>query len=235
MCVLLVHHRVRADAPVVLLANRDEAYARPFEPPSRWPGGAGIVAPRDALAGGTWLGVNARGLVAAITNRPTKSPVPGLRSRGLLVADLLARGDAAEARAWLSGHLARERYNPFNLLLLDRARAFALERAPEAAAWSDVSRGTHVLTNLHDLDAFEVPPQGRARAGEPLGDLVSRLETLAADRTTPLPGDHRICKVGRSRGTVCSAVLALPADAGAPPAFRFAAGPPHATPFRDAI
>jgi hypothetical protein len=32
---------------------------------------------------------------------------------------------------------------------------------------------------------------------------------------------------------VCSAVLAVPADTRAAATFRFAAGPPHTTPFRD--
>ena len=234
MCVLLVHHRVREDAPVVLLANRDEDYARAFDPPTRWPGPAGVVAPRDQRAGGTWLGTNASGLVAAITNRPTKSPRRGVRSRGLLTADVLARTDAADARRWLSGHLRATTYDPFNLMVLDRAAGFVVHHGAAGADWTNLAPGAHVLTNLHDLDVAPVPAEGLPREGETLASLLARLERLAADRETPLPGDHRICKVGRTRGTVCSAVLALPQDARAPTVFRFAAGPPHVTPFRDA-
>jgi hypothetical protein len=105
----------------------------------------------------------------------------------------------------------------------DRERSTRVALAP----------GVHVLTNHHDLDVAPVPDEGAPRDGEPLPALVARLEHLAGDRTTPLPGDHRICKVGRVRGTVCSAVLALPADPVARPLFRFAAGPPHETPFLD--
>ncbi len=234
MCLLLVHHRVRADWPVILLANRDEDYDRAFDPPSRWPGPDGIVAPRDRRAGGTWLGVNARGLVAAITNRPAPTPGRGVRSRGLLVADVLRSPDAASARRWLEAHLADGlvgRYDPFNLLVLDRERGFVLHQEPSDPVLQPISPGAHVLTNLHDLDVAPVPPASTPRPGEPVADLLARLERVAGDRETPLPGDHRICRVGRTRGTVCSAILALPADPAAPPLLRFAAGPPHATPF----
>jgi uncharacterized protein with NRDE domain len=232
VCVLLVHHRLRDDAPVVLLANRDEDHARAFDPPFPWPGPAGIVAPRDRTAGGTWLGVNPHGLVVAITNRPAP-PRPGLRSRGLLVADALAHESATRASAWLEGHLAQERYAPFNLLVVDRGAGFVLHHEAEVSRRQDLSPGVHVLTNHHDLDVAPVPEEGRPKPRESLERLLARLEALAGDRTTPLPGDHRICKVGRTRGTVCSAVLAVRSDPAARPAFRFAAGPPHATPFYD--
>jgi uncharacterized protein with NRDE domain len=234
VCVLLVHHRVRSDAPIVLLANRDEAYDRAFDPPALRPGPAGIVAPRDRAAGGTWLGVNARGLVAAITNRPAK---PGLdvRSRGLLVADVLERDDVPAARAWLDAHLDTVAYDPFNLMVLDRAAGFVLHHEREGSVLVDLSPGVHVLTNLHDLDVAPVPDAGAPRAGEPLAHLLARLERLAGDTTTPLPGDHRIDKRGPVRGTVCSAVLAVPAETGARPTFRFANGPPDTTPFRRVI
>jgi hypothetical protein len=245
MCVLLVHLAVRDDAPVVLLANRDEAFARAFDPPTLRPGPEGIVSPRDRTAGGTWLGTNRWGLVVAITNRPAPPAPPDTRSRGLLVSDLLKRRSAEEARTWLAGHLAKNRYAPFNLMLLDRTRGLAVHHGADPAelrkgrtvAAAGIGRslapGVHVLTNLHDLDVAPVPPEGAARPGEPLSDLVARLERLAGDRTTPLPGDHRICKVGRTRGTVCSAVVVVPTDPARPPRMRFAAGPPHVTPFVD--
>jgi hypothetical protein len=235
VCLLLVHHRVRDDAPLVLLANRDESYDRAFTPPVRWPGPDGVLAPRDVRGGGTWLGVNAQGLVVAITNRPSGEPPRDARSRGLLVADALRCADAERARAALEPAIRAERYGPFNLLLLDRERAFALEDAPAAPRWTALSVGVHVVTNLHDLDSFGVPAGGEAKAGEPFRDTLRRLESLATSREPTLPGGHAICKVGRDRGTVCSAVIALPADRSAPPTFRFAAGPPHVTPFRDAF
>jgi len=80
-----------------------------------------------------------------------------------------------------------------------------------------------------------VPAAGAPRRGESLDALVARLEQVAADRETPIPGDHRICKVGRTRGTVCSAVIAVPAGRDERIRFRFAGGPPHTTPFHDVV
>jgi hypothetical protein len=238
VCLLLLHHRTRLDAPVVLLANRDEDFARAFDPPTL-AGPAGVVAPRDRRAGGTWVGVNRAGLVAAITNRPRADGAAappgaspsGARSRGRLTADVLESEDVDHARRFLERHLLANAYEPFNLLVVDRRAGFVLHRGAEGLSWRDVTPGVHVLTNLHDWDVAPVPEPGRPVAGEPLPALVARLERLAGDRVTPLPGEHRICKVGGERGTVCSAVLAVSADASRSALFRFANGPPDRTAF----
>ncbi|ELK45622.1 hypothetical protein D320_21146, partial [Haloferax sp. BAB-2207] len=71
MCTLILAWQVFEDAPVVVAANRDEQLGRPAEPPRRWENGDGpaIVAPRDAEAGGTWVGYNDAGVFVGITNR----------------------------------------------------------------------------------------------------------------------------------------------------------------------
>ena len=101
MCTLIVLHRCVPGSPLVIAANRDEYLDRPATPPAlREDLGAGrVAAPVDERAGGTWLGLNAAGLFAAITNRPTRRPDPTRRSRGLLVLDALAEGDEAAAPA----------------------------------------------------------------------------------------------------------------------------------------
>lgn len=87
------------DWTVFVASNRDEDRSRPSLPPQReLRGGVTVLSPRDLLAGGTWIGVNDRGLVALLTNRsdlPTP-PSPG-RSRGLLVRELLDCRDLASA------------------------------------------------------------------------------------------------------------------------------------------
>lgn len=236
MCFLLLHHRTRPDAPLVLLANRDEWFDRPFEGPTWREPERRVLAPRDLRAGGTWLGVTRSGLLAALTNRREAEPVTGTRSRGLLVEAALAHDDARSARAWALEHLAHEAYAGFHLLLADASEAHVLRHpgaaVPRRPAPHEVVRlppGAHVLTNLHDLDEVAVPPAGAPRATEPLPLVLARLETLATDDRTVLPGDHRILKRGEQRGTVCSAVVAL-ANSGRW-SFRFAAGPPDRVPF----
>ena len=64
-------------------ANRDEFLKRPAAPPSIWE--EGWLAPRDLEAGGTWLGLNPRGLFVGVTNRAGVHRASDRRSRGLLV------------------------------------------------------------------------------------------------------------------------------------------------------
>ena len=98
MCTLIALHRCFPEVPLAIAANRDEYLDRPAEGPAvrHWCG-AEVLAPRDARAGGTWLGINAQGVFSGLTNRPNPNPDPARRSRGLLVADLLAHPSAAAA------------------------------------------------------------------------------------------------------------------------------------------
>jgi hypothetical protein len=239
VCVLLLHHRTRPEWPVVLLANRDEFLDRPFEPPALRDAARGIVAPRDLRAGGTWIGLNGDGNVAAVTNRPGEDARDGTRSRGLLVHDALRERTARAAAERVVADLRATAYAGFHLLLADRDEAFVLRHrgasAPVSPAPGDLrplAPGAHVLTNLHEPDEVAVPAEGEPRAGESLADTLARLERLAADDAPRFPRGHRILKRGRDRGTVCSATIAIPSGRGEPPVFRFADGPPDLVPFR---
>src|SRR5947199_3266361 len=101
--------------------------ARPADPPARhWPDRAEIVAGRDRLAGGSWLGLNDWGVAAAILNRHgSLGPAAGLRSRGELVLEALDHADAVAAAAALS-HLDPAAYRTFNLIVADNCDGFWL-------------------------------------------------------------------------------------------------------------
>src|SRR5262245_19088879 len=96
MCLLAILYRVCDDAPLVVGANREEYYARGGDPPRRLDG-LDAVAGVDPTHGGTWLGVNSRGVLVAVTNRPKTHVVASPRSRGLLARDLLRHNSAVEA------------------------------------------------------------------------------------------------------------------------------------------
>lgn len=160
MCTLIVIHRRVTGAPLVVAANRDEFYARPAEGPALRESASGAtVAPRDVLAGGTWLGLSERGVFAAVTNRRCPDPDPARRSRGLAVADALAAGSAAEAAGRLA-ELPRAAYNPMNLFVADAERAFQLvyEDTPVV---EEVAPGVSVVGNT-DPNALDVPKVARA-------------------------------------------------------------------------
>src|SRR5262245_40317714 len=97
MCLLALLYHAVPGAPVVVGANREEAYARGGTPPQILDGPLRAVAGLDPTAGGTWFGVNERGVVVAVTNRPRSELPRQPRSRGLLTRELLGLPGAAAA------------------------------------------------------------------------------------------------------------------------------------------
>ena len=86
---------------VLIGANRDEMLARAWDAPAEyWPEFPGVVAGRDRTAGGTWLGINRHGMVAAVLNRQgTLGPAAGKKSRGELPLLALAETSLQAAGA----------------------------------------------------------------------------------------------------------------------------------------
>ena len=156
MCLVFVGWRVHPRYPLVVAANRDEYHARPTAPATPWDesgaggpaggGGAGcdaaegrILAGRDLVAGGTWLGVTTDGRFAALTNVGGSTPPgPGAPSRGRLPVAFLRGPLGARAYAREVSREA-ERYSGFNLLLADRD-------------------GVHCVTNRGDERLTELAP-----------------------------------------------------------------------------
>lgn len=162
MCLLLAAWRVHPRYDLVIAANRDEHHARPSQGVHRWPAPPGILAGRDLLAGGTWLGVDQRGRFAAVTNyHETATVAAGQPSRGRLVADYLT-GDAG-AGDWLRG-LEPEgaRFAGFNLLVADGESLWYASNRGEVFARS-LEPGIYGLSN-HQLDT-PWPKIVKARAG----------------------------------------------------------------------
>ncbi len=132
MCTVILAHRVFDDTPILFGANRDEQLDRPSQPPAlRDDGPLATLTPRDLQAGGTWLGVNARGVLVAITNRFGRPADRSRRSRGELVDRALAHETAAQAADAIAA-LAADDYNAFHLLCVDERQALLV--------WSDGAR-----------------------------------------------------------------------------------------------
>lgn len=235
MCTLIVLHRCFADAELVVAANRDEALDRPAEPLAlRVWNGRTVLAPRDARAGGTWLGMNDARLFAALTNRPTARPDPSRRSRGLLVRDALAAPDAAAAAARLSA-LPAGAYNSFNLVVCDREEAFVVvyEEKPDVRR---LAAGAHVIGN-GDPDTRSRPKSARlldeaeaAAAGRPEQALASLARTCRTHRG----GDpfEDTCIHAGPYGTRSSTLLRWGTESAAD-VLRFSSGPPCESDYED--
>jgi hypothetical protein len=130
MCLIAWNWQPDRSTPLLLLANRDEFYARPALPLHWWgpsPNGTEVLAGKDLQGGGTWLGVSRSGRLAALTNyrstQPLRTDTP---SRGELVAAFLhGDQDAPTYLEQLAQHCGD--YNPFNLLVFDGHQLMGLE------------------------------------------------------------------------------------------------------------
>lgn len=118
MCLIVFDWQPQAPIPLILAGNRDEYYARPTQALCQWPDQA-IVAGRDLLAGGTWLGISQQGRLAVLTNYRAlplaRSDTP---SRGQITTAFLA-GNSSAPRFLEDLSRQAQDYNPFNLLLFD--------------------------------------------------------------------------------------------------------------------
>ena len=93
--------------------NRDKSRARvPELPPTRW--SSALIAPRDGLSQGTWIGVMPNGAWACLLNSYEPVNVSERRpSRGLLVPTILAANDPEQRLQSLD----LSNYMPFRLLM----------------------------------------------------------------------------------------------------------------------
>lgn len=217
---------------------------RPWLPPGRhWPDRPETVAGQDQLSGGSWLGVNDHGVVAAVLNRTgSLGPQAGKRSRGELVLEALDHADAREAAEAL-GEIDPHAYRSFNLVIADDREAYWLSARNGALSVElhPVPEGTSIITS-QDMNEPNAPrtrtflPKFRqAPAPEPDSGDWAAWEALMAtcQEDAPPPFDDTMCIVtDRGYGTVSSSLIALPRHApGARTIWRFAAGRPDITPF----
>ena len=200
MCTLALYFQVFLDYPVVVAANRDETLSRPSAAPVVLQHTPWIFGGKDLIAGGTWLGVNEHGLIAGMLNRHTPQPAdPHRRSRGLLSLDAL-QSESARQAATSVRHQAAERYNPFNLLLVDDQEAYILHPVEHTIRVQQLEPGVHLLTNM-DLNDPECPKIARsfqhfqavakkmatvAESPFSIAELFHLLHERLADHATPL-------------------------------------------------
>lgn len=96
MCVIFFAYKVHPEFPLILLANRDEFYDRPTKKARYWEDFPEILAGRDLVGGGTWLGITKTGRFSAVTNYRDPNALTGTVSRGNLVADFLKTDEPSE-------------------------------------------------------------------------------------------------------------------------------------------
>nr|CAA6799846.1 MAG: COG3332 [uncultured Thiotrichaceae bacterium] len=151
MCFALMALGQHADYPFVLVANRDEFYARPALAMHEWDDADGVIAGRDIDSMGSWLAVNKRDRrFALVTNVRDGSPQAAERSRGLLIRDLVD-SELPMNECLNTLQAERQRYAGFNVLAgyLDGAMYYLSNR--NEGEITQLTTGVHGLSNA-ELD-----------------------------------------------------------------------------------
>ncbi|MBK1723503.1 NRDE family protein [Thiocystis violacea] len=225
MCTLIILRRPGHDWPLLLGANRDEMAGRSSRAPARhWDDRPEVVAGLDLEAGGSWLGINDHGVVAAVLNREDSlGRLPGKRSRGELVLEALDHAEADEAARALA-ELDPAAYRPFNLVIADPRMAFWLRHGGDGVIGvRGIEPGLHLLgsTELddpaHPRIARYLPRFQAAAVPDPERDDWRDWRALLADRDAPEAlGPDAAMRLERADGfgTRSSALIALPAFPG---------------------
>lgn len=189
MCTAVILNQAHPDFPVVIAANRDEAYERAARGPELLIDSPRAIGGVDEVRGGTWMGATEAGLVVGVTNQPGDSG-PSPRSRGEVVIEALRRGSRRGVNQLLDA-LDAAAYRPFNLLYGDATGLEVAYVRPAAAIEREpVPAGLHILPNGR-LDSASMPKVTRARelaakvAGLPWPELAAALRGVLADHQRP--------------------------------------------------
>ncbi|MGJ9459236.1 NRDE family protein [Oceanobacillus sp. CF4.6] len=145
MCLINFQLHDHSNYKLVIAANRDEFYERPTEQAHYWKDNPEILAGRDLLLMGTWLGITKSGRFAALTNyRDPKMEEKRKSSRGEIVTDYLQSNKTSEE--FLNGlSKNRENYAGFNVIVGDADQLFYYNNIQDK--YSRISHGTHALSN----------------------------------------------------------------------------------------
>lgn len=217
---------------LLLLANRDEFYARPTVAAHWWPEQPYLWAGRDLKARGTWLGVNRAGRFAALTNVREGKMQLGKRSRGELVSGFLScdlSGENYLAKVLNQGN----DYAGFNLLLGDMhhgelwyganreggaarllsAGHYGLSNGLLDEPWPKVERlkqGLAEMGTLYENDITLIERSALALLSDPLQAPIERLpDTGVASELELLLSSVFIHSASYDYGTRAQTVLAI--------------------------
>ena len=203
MCVVAIAWAAHSKWRLVVAGNRDEYHARASAPLARWEDSPDIIAGRDLVSGGTWIGVSEAGRFAVVTNiRNPEGPDPAKASRGALVSDWLERGTVPDRL---------DAFNPFNLVIGDANSLDYLANRPGDVRES-LSSGIHGLSNAIANEHWPRKDRLNAMMADWLKGAADQPEQLLeclADKSLPDRDAHPIFIKSPIYGTRCSTVIAV--------------------------
>lgn len=147
MCSIIIVKNHLKEFPLVIAANRDEDIERKFTPVSVITDVPHlIVGGKDNKCGGSWMGVNAHSLFAAITNQG--EPNSKLKSsRGSIVIDLL-KCKTIDEMIQFNKNINTSKYNGFNIVFGNNKSVFlAHSHILKSIIIRELSNGVNLITS----------------------------------------------------------------------------------------
>ena len=195
MCLILFAYKAHPRYPLVVAANRDEAFSRPTQPVHWWSDRPALLAGKDLEGGGTWLGITRSGDFAALTNVRSGTPSAGkFSSRGEL--PLLFLDQQLSTLRFVSRlQESRTAYRGYNLLFGHYTQLQHYSNATDTV--TPLQAGIHGLSNATLDTPWPKVAKGKKRLAEALRhpepdptELLTILEDrdIAPDQQLPATG-----------------------------------------------
>lgn len=229
MCILFIAVNQHPDYPLIIAANRDEFHTRPTASSQFWDQQPELLAGKDLQAGGTWMGVNLFGKVAALTNiRAPGKELAGAITRGNLVLDWLQESSTytdAEKKYRARIGAKRTSYNGYNLLFgtlknlyvynnfedsfihLEEG-VFGLSNDNLDSPWPKIMKGRNALAKT----CQEKGPLDHKALFDILADKQKADDSILPQTGVPLEWERQLSSIfikGETYGTRSSTILTL--------------------------
>ncbi len=235
MSLLAILYQLVPEAPILVAANREEAFDRPCLTPSIQSGKPRILASIDQQTGGTYLGVNQLGMFCGVTKRRKIYVPPTPRSRSALCREMLKTNSARQAVDLALEELHSGQYDGANLVVADAESGWVIHAGNDVDV-AELDEGLSIIGALDVNDPMD-ERVSMARRLLTLQMLDSPVKFLAVAskvfaRPPAAPGRPSMVIRNETRGTVSSTLISLgkkPRDA----IYQYASGPPDKTKFED--
>ena len=186
MCLINLHLQEHPNYKLIVIANRDEFYERPTAPANFWEDKPEILAGRDLLELGTWIGVTEQGRFAAVTNFHDQTQKPSINdkiSRGKIVTSYLK--DDISPQSYLETlHKNKDMYEGFNVILGNEEELFYYNNIEMEI--TKISAGTHGVSN----DTLNSPWPKVTKGKQRLREYIMNQEVIGANMLFDILADN---------------------------------------------
>ena len=149
MCLIVFSYKNHPRYDLIFAANRDEFYGRPTRAAQFWDEHPQLLAGKDLKSGGSWMGINRKGQIAALTNfRDPNITIENPPTRGEIVSNYLTQKKDSPSFLKELQQNGRQ-YMGFNVLLGSPQKMYHYSNQEQKI--NPIQPGVHGLSN-HLLD-----------------------------------------------------------------------------------